>query len=157
MYGSLTKGYGTPDSDIDGVIFLDSELEYEHHGRDSFPFFQFYEQLQEKLSLNKDKINIDFFWLSKRRIKEDIKNHDINQYKRIFYLSIGGRKINEYRKLFLDELEVLGKQGESLWRRLCLELCQWEWGTYDKKTAEKRKNLYPWTIAEAKKYFLREN
>jgi len=49
----------------------------------------------------------------------------------------------------------MGEKGEQKWRNICLNMCKWEWGSYDPKMVEKRNGLYPWTVADAKKYFLR--
>ena len=75
--------------------------------------------------------------------------------KHAFFLAIG-EGIYEYRKLILDELASQGQLGEDKWKSVVHELEDFEdpSGTIS-ETTHSREHLYPQTIAEARKYFLR--
>lgn len=162
IYGSLIKGYATPESDIDGVIILDEEVQRELQKKNPqyspFSMSNFYKALKEKLSLTYAQMSIQLSLIDKKDLLLFVQRGDIP--RELFFLSIGGRKISQYRKVILDQLEAMGEQGEETWRNFGLSLLKWEWGSYNwgsggnREMGEKRKKLYPWTIAEAKKYFL---
>lgn len=161
LYGSLVKGYATPKSDIDAALFIDEDVEREAGRGQPYPYetptlvVELERRLRKELSLTTAQFIVNDRKISKKMLLENTRLGWVGSIIiELFYLSIG-RKIYEYRKIVLDELETMGAKGDEILKDLCDQLCEWEWGTYDPQTVEKRRKLYPKTVAEAKKYFLR--
>ncbi|MBI2121616.1 MAG: nucleotidyltransferase domain-containing protein [Candidatus Sungbacteria bacterium] len=168
LFGSLTKGYAIPESDIDGYILIDEDkiLPKKPEEIDSPSVFShIHDRIKEELKLNAEqKKNLTAYIFSGKRLPKLLTyTHDTtidimkaDQLMRFFHLSIG-TGINDYRKIILDTLESMGKDGEKIWKNIFSHLFHFENGGLDTKLYAKRLALYPKTIQEAKKYFLHEN
>ncbi len=156
LYGSLTKGYATEDSDIDAFLHINGEIEKHEYSKEEL-YELFVDIVREKLKLNKAQVeNIKFDALNKKEIEEDCRKGFVDERTpifRLFLLSID-RDINEYRRVVFDTLESMGKKGENLWMTLMTSVSSFENHGLDDGLESRRGKLYPQTLAEGRKYFL---
>ena len=164
LFGSLTKGYATPESDYDGYINIDSahERQLGHKHSPNSLANMLAESLRARLPNSKGQINIFESPPLNGKLAiieacgEEKLQWNQNIFK-LFMLSVGERgKINEYRKIVLDALSSDRKFGEHKWKLIVGDLFQFENAGFSSRFAEKREHLYPKTLEEAKKYFLHE-
>lgn len=163
LFGSMVKGYANETSDIDGYLMVDGTL-IPHTSEDTYSHLIF-EKISDKLQIPEKQIHIATYMTSENEIREYAKSSAYNTFlQKLFFLSIGsdidefGRKtpsIVKYRKFVFGELEEMGATGERLWEELMLSLYEFENNGFPKELQEKRSRLYPWTIEEGKKYFLK--
>jgi len=164
--GSLVRGYANKESDLDIEFLFDTEKEggafEDINSRDSELGKKLCDKLREKLS---KKLGISLgelgtVWMSSSPkwsdLSKSIKEGSANSMSSYFGFSLS-KDILPYRRRILEELEASGASGEDLWKRIVINLwCDESFG-FDEETVSERKKLYPWTIVEAKKYFLNEN
>lgn len=170
LVGSLSKGYASiKKSDIDGFLFIE-EKEGSNKKKDSEERKRLSEllkrHLRKKFTLSKEQIHIWMISLSEKKIKYLLQEKTLNSYDKLSYLftlQAGGRDIEPYRKIILDELEKLEiehpGEGEKEWKKIMRELLLSERIRFNipyAKGSWHYTNLYPQTLAEGRKYFLHE-
>lgn len=171
LFGSMVKGYANQNSDIDGYINIDSDLIPDD--RTSWTAYTALTgKLAKNLNIQDKRISIPIKTISKAEISVWVKGmiYPSQAYPllELFFLSVGndsdnsGPKpryilsINKYRKIVFDELEKMGPEKEVFWRRLISEIFEFENSGISEELKEQRRILYPWTIEEGKKYFLKD-
>ena len=156
IYGSFTKGYAMPESDIDGHFMVDEVLKSKKHSELEL---ELHERLKKELNLTDTQIiDTDVYLWSKERLRKLC--HDPQWWNQqvpslLFVMSVG-RGIDEYRRVVFDELEGMGSQGEKVWKEIIQSLINQENAGFSDEFQKKRQNLYPKTLAEGRKYFLNE-
>lgn len=100
LYGSLTKGYATKESDVDAFLHVASEVYKDDEDYLNEMTKHFEEKVRRNLALDKKQAgDILFDVLDKKEIEEACKHGFVDARTpifRLFLLSIG-RDINEYR------------------------------------------------------------
>lgn len=178
LYGSITKGYAEPKSDIDGYLFLSG---------DANNTADFAERFKDVLSGRLGSVELSF---QSRRLSEGeleslidsiIEDYSKekktlphtsmesavpyfgNKCERLGELFVGislGNGLKQYRENILSKLSFLGKEGEEIWRKMVevimlLERPKIRPGFEDSSARqEKYKALYPQTVEKAIKYFV---
>ncbi|MDO8523401.1 MAG: nucleotidyltransferase domain-containing protein [bacterium] len=163
LFGSLTKGYANEKSDVDAYLNVDnSSVNIPAGKRVSNAFFLaglIGDKLREEFNLSEEQVGhiIPALW-SKKTLKEDLKDstYNVNVVRKLFLLSVGAN-INEYRKIVFDELEAKGIDGDLVWISIMDELANFENSGLPGNAQQKRRLLYPKTLAEGRKYFLQES
>jgi len=78
LYGSLIKGYATPESDIDADIFIDQEIAEQRETEPRYRPFrldEFRERLRQELSLSEEKTrDVYVREISKKEILENLRH-----------------------------------------------------------------------------------
>ena len=165
LHGSAVKGYANSQSDIDGYLFIAEEkLELVFAKRISggpvvivepIHYESIIEDVRESFQSIKGSVIIATL-VSKEIIVEECQADVIDsRLVKMFLLALNGR-INEYRELIISTLESMGEQGKNNWSRIMEGLWQSESEGLDEKTKLKRKDLYPKTLEEGRRYFLRK-
>ncbi len=165
LFGSLTKGYANPESDIDAHMYVDTDVKCTSEHVNVAYVQEVHAdilrvRLRDTLSLSQEQIaNVAIRTITKKEIKDLCVSDDFfygeKQLFPLFLLALG-RGIDNYRRIALDALESIGPRGESRWKDIINLLIDTENKGLDPKLIEKRKKLYPRTIADARKYFLHE-
>ena len=158
LYGSFTKGYATPESDIDAKVNIDTEIcvNSENPSTPEFIVEELKDRLKKDLNLNDQQVmGIQLHLFSKLDILKSINKGWGGSLSSLFLLSIG-KDIDSYRRTVFDTLELMGKDGEKIWKDTMSNLAGFENIGFSYETREKRKSLYPQTLAEGRKYFLKE-
>ncbi len=171
LFGSAVKGYAIEKSDIDGILFVEADTS--PGNAISFYDAKLVQIFTEKLGKDytRDKtIRLEAFkelHLSTHFINEEgVKNTIVNlasggspqkltELAYLFLLRLGGG-IMRYRQIVFEELKKMGPEGEKNWREIMGELCEFENKGLDAEMAETRKSLYPKTLAEGRKIFLKK-
>ncbi|QQG42475.1 MAG: hypothetical protein HYW15_03135 [Candidatus Giovannonibacteria bacterium] len=178
LYGSMTKGYAKPESDIDGYFFLSGDAENPSDLAEDFKntvsgrlegvglSFQLRRLNEGELESVIDSIVEDY-----NREKsilpytsmESAVGYFGNKCERMAELFIGislGNGLKQYRENMLFKLQSLGEPGEKIWHKIVevimlLERPKMRPGFADSGVRqEKYKALYPQTVEEAIKNFV---
>ncbi len=168
LFGSLSKGYATNESDVDMYVFIEEERWKNAAGsqvtylqrRDldnEYPFV-IADELRDKLNLSEKQLKrVGLEVLNKNKLYDRCIANGTEYYWPLFLLNTS-LEIEEYRKIILDALDELEKRhrgdGEYQWRMTLNELFSFENAGLDADLLEKRKNLYPQTLALARQFFL---
>jgi len=165
MHGSLIKGYATEKSDIDGYLLIDSDrsqLPADADNVDKYPFGWkttlpnlLKGELEQTVSLPDKTKDIGSLDLNNEILEKYCETRDA-AILYIAFLPTIGVGVNEYRKSILDRLEKMGEDGQSLWQLIVGYLWEDESLDFTPEIAEKRKALYPQTLGDARRYFLKE-
>ncbi|MBI2035585.1 MAG: hypothetical protein HYT12_02790 [Candidatus Liptonbacteria bacterium] len=181
IFGSLTKGYAARESDIDAYLVIDID-KIINNGR-VYEIFDYsdtpvpaindpnFGETLKKLAtiyyrslirvpliveqgLKPDQLcNIAMRFLRKEDVQMWAETGYVEMLTPLFLLSLG-KEIYVYRKIVLDALSDMGKQGEEIWKELMDEVITFENEGFNTALTNKRKKLYPRTLAEGRKYFL---
>lgn len=173
-YGSQVKGYADAQSDIDACIFIDEDkvrlFRGPHQGGDAklLPrYLEIEDDIESRISdagLKKEARGITRLLVSKEDIGMRCYHNYFEDIYGLFHLATG-KRIYEYREIVFSTLEKMGDRGEEIWRGFMDNLHVYE-NLHDYENpddfdpvlaekAKKRRNLYPKTLAEGRKYFLR--
>ena len=163
LHGSLVKGYATEKSDIDGYLLIDSdkaERPIDAEDKEKYPFGWevvlpglLENELKQIISMpekTKDIVALNF---NNETLEKDYEMRDFSRLYIPFLptIGLGGR---EYREFILNKLENMGKSGEALWETITNKLWEDENIDFGKEIADKRYELYPKSIKEARNYFV---
>lgn len=165
--GSYSKGYAGKNSDIDlsAIVYLDTTKEESEKkdgnkisAADQFDFKQSYIRfLKEKLEAvsGMPEVSVWVYLVNNEIIDESLAEEKYALIQSLFQLSLGS-EINKYRKYVIDKLQSEGVEGQRKWEKIIQDLHYLEnLGINDinSNTYEKRKQLYPAMLSEAKKYW----
>lgn len=166
IYGSMSKGYATPDSDVDVIIYLDvrkvkdeQDVEREMEIKNNF---------QEKLRPMGIGCDCKIYQISEEIINEGLEDaervrqslnidpnshmlpHLGNQYQPIKDLFTGisvGVGIQKYRRYLLKQLELQGEKGQKIWRGIIDSVRSFERDLPGDD--DSFKDLYPYDLQKA--------
>lgn len=172
VFGSHVKGYAFKNSDLDAYIMIDMDLaesqtQQEDRSTEGTPKLdRRMGNLQDRLSnsLRGEELvglgpgtGIGIRSISSEMIENfcerGVLSNDTQNVLHLFHLGIG-KGIYGKREELITRLEGMGSRGEEIWNHLMDRLFLWENKGFDEKLMEKRRNLYPRTLAKGKKYFL---
>lgn len=163
IFGSHVKGYANNESDIDASIYLDEDkIRNFAPGAGSTEeilksprFLEIQDDIAHGISYAGLKSHgIDMGIISKDKLVEKCQRGYFSENTmRLFHLA-AGKGIYGYRELVISTLENMGEKGEKGWSNLMSELFLFENMDVNPDLLEKRRNLYPKTLAEGRRYFL---
>lgn len=164
LFGSHVKGYANNQSDIDANIYIDASRVFlpitEHRKVNvlaSPRFLRIQEELAQGISeagLRAQSGGIYINLISKDQIIETCLSGSFSEnIVRLFHLG-AGKGIYEYREAVISTFESMGEEGEKRWSNLMAELSLFENRDMKPDLQKIRKNLYPKTLAEGRRYFL---
>lgn len=168
LFGSQVKGYSNNESDIDACIYVDEEKVrlFPHkegpqkHTMDLPRFLQIKEDIDWGISyagLKEESRGISIYLISKNMVVERCQGGSFGSFSdnlmRLFHPA-AGKEIYEYRELVISTLEKMGDKGEENWRNLMQAVFDSENTGLSPELRQKRRKLYPKTLAEGRKYFL---
>lgn len=160
IFGSLIKGYANEQSDLDAFVFIDKSKIPKNTFHDLFYYdILMRDAIKQNTNLQDSQVA---HCIAQTITVEDVvasarhKGYAGVSLFELFLISIG-RDIHRYRKAAIDTLEKMGPEGEMVWQRIMEELWYFENKGLPDELKEKRKKLYPQTIAEGRKYFLQGN
>jgi predicted nucleotidyltransferase len=152
LFGSLVKGYANEESDFDAQIFIDVERNL---AIQRSAYNELVKAVQEATGTN--RIQVDHIFAKFITLRNIVDTAWITTGKdpliRDLFLLATSRDINTYRAAVLNTLAKRGMEGERVWENIMLRLFDFENGGLPDELKEKRKKLYPQTIAEGRKYF----
>lgn len=148
LFGTMISGKARPDSDIDGYLFIDSELLSKKLGVDEgeilykegpkkafllTPLARLREDklrrlIEEKAHLQAEQLfDVRAMPVSKYTIDSEIQNGTTGNLAIMFHLDIGGG-IRKYRDYLLKKLKEMGNEGEQIWSAMIRDIEKWELG-----------------------------
>ena len=144
LFGSLTKGYAIPESDIDAILFIDTkQAEVEAGKTEQNPAVknlseyraalqsEFQTFLEKQLDVHTEQTSHVFAHFVDeseiRRVLEDPKAEDqaVDGLFRLFLLSLG-KGIRPYRQTVIETLEKQGVNGKRKWEMIIHKLAEFE-------------------------------
>lgn len=159
LFGSLVKGYANNKSDVDAYLFVDTTKEPKDR-KPGTVYNRFVKAFQQSTGMEDEQVKNIFLelispdiiirWITRDPFIAELETADL------FRLAIG-RDINNYRKIVFDTLESMGQNGEQRWQKIMEALWDSENRGLPDELREKRKKLYPQTIAEGRRVFLQES
>jgi len=182
LFGSVTKGYATPTSDLDAYLYVDvsravDEWRSRHPGaavtdamKEKKASIGKHLRLaaQQRLGLSAEQVhNLSVRFVDEKTIRDTLADPQpdpriIQEWALLFLLEVG-QGITTYRKVVIDTLEAQGQEGEKKWQRLMESLANFEnpgghaGVSANSVPRDRRDRLYPKTIAQARKIFFHEN
>jgi hypothetical protein len=159
VFGSSTLGYSSKSSDIDGHIIIDLDIPGKISNKEtSIVDLQesIKKQIVERLKIRDYQVDHIGFYATHEDSLREASHNDPTLVAPLFRLSIG-TGIEKLRRIVLEELDKMGAKGENTWHQIMQYI--WEKDSYrmSSELEEKRKELYPWTLAEAKEVYLRRS
>lgn len=164
LFGSQVKGYANNESDIDASIYLDEDkirnftpkTDPKEDILKSPRFLGIQDDIAHGTSyagLKSHSIDMDI--TSRAKIVRACGSGTFNEsIMNMFHLAVG-KGIYGYRELVISTMEKMGERGEKAWSTLMNDLMTFENLKFPNEPHVKMKNLYPKTLAEGRKYFLR--
>jgi hypothetical protein len=159
LYGSQIKGYATPESDFEGLIFVELDKpggdEHDRGFNVSHISHAVDQEIRRRLKLPIGQANFRPEFTDLSALDRTLRTADrfaIRGLAKYFYFSLGGG-LKPYREKIISWLESQGEIGEDDWHDIMDELSEWENGTFTREVEERRKELYPWKLSEARSYF----
>lgn len=166
LWGSYSKGYADFLSDIDAIIYIDSDKI-----KDDDQLQKLKEKIRRSVILMGPMVGqgifesvisiaditkfcrgadaANLFYLP--HPKTGTENDDTVLF-RLFHLGMG-HGIYRFRERIIATLETM-ENGEEIWSKIMEELAHKENVGLDQVLFEKRRRLYPKTLAEGREYFL---
>jgi predicted nucleotidyltransferase len=157
LFGSFIKGYATSESDLDAYLMIDDGISAQNKTEPAAILDDVKEHIKKELNLtNNQVLAIQLDGWNEERIKKFIEANMTASLSRFFLFSIG-KDISNYRKLILDNLELNKVSGPKKWKGIMDSLRIQESIGFSTEVMDRRRKLYPQTLAEGRKYFLRES
>ncbi|MBP9816482.1 MAG: nucleotidyltransferase domain-containing protein [Candidatus Pacebacteria bacterium] len=148
LYGSQTKGYADENSDIDGYVVMDFNVAKANHMSRSELSILVRSAMTQELGVSSSHLHLIPHMVTREGIS-NLKTH------KLFHLGIGNG-LREYREALIRSLESRGTEGEEDWQRIVGDLILHENYTFSDGLTERRMELYPMTLKQARAYFLPE-
>lgn len=169
LFGSATKGYAVESSDLDLYVHVDEGRFKQNVSGDPAKNIDLYQdiiraELAKIMDLDEKKLEyVKVNLLDKDVIRRECLRKNGLTFWRMF-LFTPGAEVDEYRRTLLDTLDEIDRGegpllkgwGDAQWRGLIANLMNIENSGLDPALIEKRKALYPQTLAAARAYFLHE-
>lgn len=171
FFGSQTKGYANERSDIDAYLIVDEDaLSGNIRTQENEPAIDHELMLERRAdnlhaeivkSLHDNNLSlglgsgIGIRSISKKKVDDFCQGGNNLAVMHLFHMAVG-KDIYTCREQIISTLESMGEAGERLWMFLMEELFQWENNGFDETLKEKRRTLYPMTLARGRSYFLRK-